>query len=824
MSFTTQYQYPSEAAAAAGTTGHVPPSVNAADASMFDLQLVMGNQLDDGDVLVVINLGDDGKDARACDGHRWQSMRIRMKSEKLLNLGSSKITNMFSPQRQERTRRRLRLDILPPGVQYVLDLTPPSEGSELADLTAALWLPRMVKLWFLAGYFVPDSLLTKDDTGLSSRRPLGDKAVGAIMVLGHDDACKSESCKLLCQTCPEPPRLTITGLVDIAQWEVDTTVTGIYEDDSHLPPWRRVDDYCPIRHRAAIMRLLRFINGHGLLLNSAIRMWTVAQVAIHLEVPRLVQDPVTQWLIAPPNSKFIEICPEKAFQLAYALQIPSVLVASFRILVNELAIDYAACFPSPRPPTHTWVQRRRDDYGDFPSDPVQYASRAFADRIQNTLAILRSDSVLDTLETRGEEWDRLRSMGPQINALPHDHPLRKTYTTLVEALVATFHRTIADALDTPIPLLTKDVIEAQRQHYLPRGHQPIAVLYNSLNDHQKAMTPFFWNHLKNSFNFRSLQESTHKGVQLWRIVQNFIFQARSAGDDWYTSPDSWEFNLRAHSEQLYFAVLPLCDRMTNRRDIDSNIVYFLSDHLTLSLEETEFEFLPIWAGGLDDGSGGVFQEIVPSTDMGPSEPGPAYHTGHTIQAPTDASTATMTDAASTIGPSDLGIGDLDIYTDAGVRSIDANQSVTTAPPRGRVVAMSDDVASERFSIDDDDFADARFEEPAGHQAVGQAILRYADDEMEAEGSTADTADDGNSVAWSYVGSTVVSAVEPPVPPEQARSAAPSTATAAPSGTNESSEPALDCFGLEGEGEGDFDFDDDDDDGTSTLDGSDFDMI
>jgi hypothetical protein len=71
-------------------------------------------------------------------------------------------------------------------------------------------------------------------------------------------------------------------------------VPGIYDEDplgsgpKYIRPSRKIDDYCRIRHRVAIMRLLRAINGQGLLLNSAPRMWTVAQVAIHLEVPQVV--------------------------------------------------------------------------------------------------------------------------------------------------------------------------------------------------------------------------------------------------------------------------------------------------------------------------------------------------------------------------------------------------------------------------------------------------------------------------------------------------------------------------------------------------------
>ena len=85
-----------------------------------------------------------------------------------------------------------------------------------------------------------------------------------------------------------------TGLHDLTQWQVNFKVPCIAEekpfsgDEKYIPHFRKIEDYCPVRHRVAIMRVLRAINGKSLLLNSAARMWTVAQVAIHLEVPRVV--------------------------------------------------------------------------------------------------------------------------------------------------------------------------------------------------------------------------------------------------------------------------------------------------------------------------------------------------------------------------------------------------------------------------------------------------------------------------------------------------------------------------------------------------------
>lgn len=47
------------------------------------------------------------------------------------------------------------------------------------------------------------------------------------------------------------------------------------------------------------------------------------------------------------------------------------------------------------------------------------------------------------------------------------------------------------------------------------------------------------------------------------------------------------------------------------------------------LQENEWKFLPLWAGGYDDGTGGVFNDQIPTTDLGFSTPGPEVHTGMT---------------------------------------------------------------------------------------------------------------------------------------------------------------------------------------------------
>lgn len=66
-----------------------------------------------------------------------------------------------------------------------------------------------------------------------------------------------------------------------------------------------------------------------------------------------------------------------------------------------------------------------------------------------------------------------------------------------------------------------------------------------------------------------------------------------------------------------------------------------------SLTDDQFRFLPLWAGGNDDGSGGVFtdQNIPVMETGGFSAPGPAVHTGSVASTNTDSS-------MSEIGPDD----------------------------------------------------------------------------------------------------------------------------------------------------------------------------
>ncbi|KAJ5357047.1 hypothetical protein N7517_011656 [Penicillium concentricum] len=75
----------------------------------------------------------------------------------------------------------------------------------------------------------------------------------------------------------------------------------------------------------------------------------------------------------------------------------------------------------------------------------------------------------------------------------------------------------------------------------------------------------------------------------------------------------------------------------------------LTDILTC-LKYNEFQYLPLWAGGNDDETGGVFTDlIIPATDVGGfSGPGPAVHTGSVASSSDFLCEIKSNDARSTI--------------------------------------------------------------------------------------------------------------------------------------------------------------------------------
>ena len=143
------------------------------------------------------------------------------------------------------------------------------------------------------------------------------------------------------------------------------------------------------------------------------------------------------------------------------------------------------------------------------------------------------------------------------------------------------------------------------------------------------------------------------------------------------------------------------------------------------LQDSEWKYLPLWAGGNDDGSGGVYIEQPPTADLGFSTPGPEVHTGDTP-------------APSTISPSEADFEMVDgPATDTSTNtSMVNNRSFANHMHRNRVYAAdSADTSSHQSGAASDDFTMATEddeEELARSQIEAQERIEAAEEKAEKE--------------------------------------------------------------------------------------------
>lgn len=155
------------------------------------------------------------------------------------------------------------------------------------------------------------------------------------------------------------------------------------------------------------------------------------------------------------------------------------------------------------------------------------------------------------------------------------------------------------------------------------------------------------------------------------------------------------------------------------------------------LAESEWKYLPLWAGGNDDGSGGVYVDQPDTADLGFSSPGPDIHTG--------------TPATSIKSPSELDFDNFEIISDHSSATSTLNTSMVNNRGfsdhmrRNRVYAAdSADTSSHQSSAFTDDFTmvtEDDEEELARGQMEIQEQLEAAEAEAAAEARRAEKGKD-----------------------------------------------------------------------------------
>ena len=198
----------------------------------------------EGDTLVFISYP---KDQELYDpaGFKLSSKNHRVHSEKLLATGSGVFQKLLSDQAQQRAQKRAGYcssNPLPAGVKYVLDLTPPDEGDDAVELISNLSCSPGIRRWAkIAPAF-----------GVDGR-----------IVSGRDEYVRPQHYPIEEQNPSLSPK-----------------EDGGVEDE--------IPEYCPVRHRAGIERLLRLIEGRDPRLDSAPKILTLAVLGKYFDCTRVV--------------------------------------------------------------------------------------------------------------------------------------------------------------------------------------------------------------------------------------------------------------------------------------------------------------------------------------------------------------------------------------------------------------------------------------------------------------------------------------------------------------------------------------------------------
>ena len=726
----------------------------------------VGIVLDSGDVLVYIDIPaiSSARGATNCEGVVPHNLQFRVHSRNLLSLGDTKFKRLLLNRHKQKKWREMRkpTDKEMEGVDYILDLTPDMEGDDRVFELAELSLTKGIADWWAADkmHKVPEA-----------------------MVRGHDDIC---SCQ---QSDPdvETPRSMTERLAVIrtSEYEGETnqnsssdpvTLPPLPEDLLRLraqgveelfetPPCHQIPDYCPFRHCNSIARLLMMIEGRNVRLNSAARMWTMVGISKIYECPSVVRDAVVQWIMS--NTRFVEVLPEETLRIGFNLKLPQITQSAFRILVNEMALEEAAD-PANRSEydkiakCRTVFGRRKEDPGDDKSNAIQHAARALVERVRaQKEKLLRSDlfdswfmagetagTDPDNKLSKGTEWQKLRSVEHLLvshNDGTFDRALA-TLRMLMEALVLKINEK-AKMLGPDSDHCRSAYAEMDRDratYVKPMHFEQIQYIVLCLTNDQRLLLPFCYNELSWHCDGDLYwgQRSTHHdtlGKYYSTILRDLEYELRKVVDADPTRGynDAWAvlfeeerprttvrpegrliplIDLDLLGDQVCTALKPIT-RAWERIDKGFVPQLNITRHMLLTLTNNEMKFLPLWAGGNDDGTGGVFEDPLPPAELGPNGPGPAYHTGITV--PSD---------AASLGSFVEDVRAFNIMGSTTAGSVAVHDSISTVYNPNHVIAADSSIAPSSYGGDEAEFARARYEVPAEHQGVGQAVAMMVDDD------------------------------------------------------------------------------------------------
>ena len=347
--------------------------------------------------------------------------------------------------------------------------------------------------------------------------------------------------------------------------------------------------------------------------------------------------------------------------MAWNMQLQVIACAAFRVLVGETVIQNSVGGPLGRGPSRRLQQspfgrdlgRRVDEDTE---SLLQNAAASLIRRVQGELGMLMGDAAFNFLGI--QEWvffelllDDLRAAGPTHASTS----VLEAANALKAALLDVLHFWLVTSLTDGPDSQHQDQVEGHLQLYVPRERRLVsyAAAYATLLVDQKVVTATFWTGVARLAYFPTVISTSDPKLVLVNTTAARLQEAWSSAlaDDSLLSingarlPEATRHRLlgNVHFKRVLLNLDVFWDelgyklRTHARRYSDPNLApqvagavweLQMSSHLLVALDEREYSFLPLWAGGNDDGSGGVFQADIPDSEMGPVAPGPSFHTGH----------------------------------------------------------------------------------------------------------------------------------------------------------------------------------------------------
>ena len=270
-------------------------------------------------------------------------------------------------------------------------------------------------------------------------------------------------------------------------------------------------EYTPVRHRSAIERVLSALQGLDPKLDSAPKVWTTFAVAKYFDIKHSqLDDYIIRWLRAYPNSYFLEVLPEVSLQIADGLENYDLARDTFAILVGEEALDNLR---RARIPTNSSSRsaygRKKEDLPEAIFTRVEYASKAFLERITNEFADFVGNGMqwIETLP----EFQKL-----SLYAKPEAQGIIGALKVLLKDYVrGTIYKLLCVNYDS-VP--AADLQHPGGNDLLPRVSR--SEVWNNLHMNERILSRTFWHALTS---FKLFNGRTNLDIKEgWNMIWNSI--------------------------------------------------------------------------------------------------------------------------------------------------------------------------------------------------------------------------------------------------------------------------------------------------------------